>query len=74
MSQLKTYLEESYNELVNKVTWPTWSELQGSAIIVAVAAIIFSLLVWVMDVTVGITGTADSAWRGVLGFFYDMVK
>ena len=74
MSELKTYFQESYNELVNKVNKPTWSELQGSAIIVAVAAIIISLLVWVMDVTVGITGTADSAWRGILGFFYDMVK
>ncbi len=74
MSQIKTYLEESYNELMHKVTWPTWNELQGSALVVAVAAIIISLLVWVMDVTIGITGTADSTWRGILGFFYDMVK
>lgn len=74
MSQLKAYFQESYNELMHKVTWPTWNELQGSAIVVAVAAIIISLLVWIMDVTVGITGNQDSVWRGVLGFFYDMVK
>jgi len=24
---MKTYLKESYTELVHKVTWPTWSEL-----------------------------------------------
>lgn len=74
MSQLKTYFQESYNELMHKVTWPSWTELQNSAIVVAVAAIIISLIVWGMDVTVGITGTSESTWRGVLGFFYDMVK
>ena len=74
MSKVKEYLEESYNELVHKVTWPTWAELQGSALVVAMAAIIIAMLVWIMDVTVGITGNADSTWRGILGFFYDMVK
>jgi len=59
---------------MHKVTWPAWNELQGSAMLVAVAAIIISILVWAMDMTVGISGTADSAWRGILGFFYDMVK
>ena len=74
MSQIKTYFQESYNELVHKVTWPTWNELQGSAMVVATAAIVIAILVWIMDVTIGISGTQDSVWRGLLGFFYDMVK
>ena len=36
-------MADSWNELKNKVTWPTWPELQASAIVVAVAAIIIIL-------------------------------
>ena len=46
---LKTYVKDSYNELVNKTSWPTWSELQSSAIVVLVAMFIISLIVLVMD-------------------------
>jgi len=43
------YLKESYNELIHKVTWPSWEELQGSAIIVMVASVIISLIIALMD-------------------------
>lgn len=49
MSKIKTYFEEVSNELLNKVTWPTWSELQESAIIVMIASVIFAVIVWLMD-------------------------
>jgi len=49
MNKLKTYFEEVSNELLNKVTWPTWSELQESAIIVMVASVIIGLVVGAMD-------------------------
>jgi preprotein translocase subunit SecE len=45
------YLRESYNELVHKVTWPTWKELQNSALVVMVASLIFALIVFAMDTT-----------------------
>ncbi|MDA3816893.1 MAG: preprotein translocase subunit SecE [Prolixibacteraceae bacterium] len=44
-----TYVKESYNELVHKVTWPTWKDLQSSAIVVMVASIIIALAIFVMD-------------------------
>jgi preprotein translocase subunit SecE len=47
--KIKTYFQESYNELVHKVTWPTWKELQSSALIVMVASIIIALVIFVMD-------------------------
>ncbi|MCF8357793.1 MAG: preprotein translocase subunit SecE [Prolixibacteraceae bacterium] len=47
--KIKTYIKESYNELVHKVTWPTWKELQNSAVIVMVASIIIALVIFVMD-------------------------
>ncbi len=46
---LKSYISESYNELVHKVTWPTWSELQNSAVVVMVATVIIALVVALMD-------------------------
>jgi preprotein translocase subunit SecE len=46
---LKGYFRESFTELVHKVTWPTWSELQNSAVLVMVAALIFALIVAAMD-------------------------
>jgi preprotein translocase subunit SecE len=47
---LVSYVKNSYNELVHKVTWPTFSELQSSALVVMIAALIISLVVWVMDI------------------------
>jgi len=47
--KLKGYVQESYNELIHKVSWPTWSELQRSAVIVMVASLIIALIVFVMD-------------------------
>ncbi|HRG57724.1 MAG TPA: preprotein translocase subunit SecE [Bacteroidia bacterium] len=49
MNKLKLYIEESYQELFHKVSWPTWSELQSSAIIVMVASGIIALIVLGMD-------------------------
>ena len=51
MSKFKTYIDETTNELFHKVSWPSWSELQSSAIIVAIASAIIALIVWLMDLT-----------------------
>ncbi|MDD2385262.1 MAG: preprotein translocase subunit SecE [Bacteroidales bacterium] len=51
MSKIKTYFLETYNELVHKVTWPKWSELQNSAVVVMVASLIFAVIVFLMDFT-----------------------
>ncbi len=51
MSKFKTYIDETTNELFHKVSWPSWSELQGSAIVVAIASIIIALIVFAMDFT-----------------------
>lgn len=46
---IRTYFQESYHELVHKVSWPTWKELQSSTMIVLIATIIITLIVWGMD-------------------------
>lgn len=62
MSKVKTYFKSTYDELVHKVTWPTWSELQTSAIVVMVASVIIALLVFAMDVS----------FRNILEFLYGL--
>ena len=49
MNKISTYFRESYRELLEKVSWPTWSELQQSTVIVLVATLLITLIVWIMD-------------------------
>jgi preprotein translocase subunit SecE len=49
MEQIKLYLIESYNELINKVTWPTWANLLGSTRVVLIGSLIIALVVLLMD-------------------------
>lgn len=49
MKGIGLYLKEAYEELLYKVTWPTWGELQSSAVVVSVASIIIALIILAMD-------------------------
>jgi preprotein translocase subunit SecE len=49
MEKLTLYVKESYNELVNKVTWPNMATLQSSTVLVLVASLIIALIIFVMD-------------------------
>jgi len=49
MNKIKLYLQDAYLELTQKVTWPTWKELQASAVVVMVASFIIALIVSLMD-------------------------
>jgi preprotein translocase subunit SecE len=64
MSKIKTYFEESYNELMHKVTWPTWSDLQSSAILVMISSVIIALVIFAMDIT----------FSNSMELFYDLFK
>lgn len=64
MSKLTEYFKASFDELVNKVTWPTWGELQESTIIVMIASLIIALIIYVVDI----------AGSGALGFFYQLFQ
>ena len=49
MSKVTSYIRDSYHELLEKVTWPTWAQLQQSTMIVLIATLIITAIVWVMD-------------------------
>ncbi len=50
MNKVSSYVKESIHELTEKVTWPTWGQLQQSTLIVIVATIVITAMVWVMDI------------------------
>lgn len=49
MSKVKSYFQASYEELVNKTSWPSWKDLQKTSVLVAVASIVIALLIAGMD-------------------------
>jgi len=60
--KIKLYFQEAFDELVHKVTWPTWKELQSSALVVMVASLIISLLIFAMDLS----------FRNIMEFIYGL--
>jgi preprotein translocase subunit SecE len=62
MERLRAYFKESYDELVNHVTWPTLANLQGTTMVVIVASALIALIIFIMDV-ISKTG---------LGFIYKL--
>ena len=48
-AKILTDIEESYNELVHKVSWPSKTDLANSTVIVMVASILMALLIWCVD-------------------------
>ena len=49
MEKLRTYFANSYNELTEKTTWPSWTALWSSSIVVAVASVLIALVIFGMD-------------------------
>ena len=57
------YFKNSYNELVNQVTWPSFEQLMGSTKVVMVASVIFALVVLAMDL----------AFEGIMNGIYGLL-
>jgi preprotein translocase subunit SecE len=51
MKKIRAYLSETYDELIHKVSWPTWNELQSSAVVVSIASLIIAIVVYLMDMS-----------------------
>jgi preprotein translocase subunit SecE len=63
MSKVGAYIKESYIELRQKVSWPTFAELQDSVVIVMIASMIIALIIFVMDL----------GFQTVMNLFYKMI-
>jgi preprotein translocase subunit SecE len=60
MSSFTSLIKESWVEVTENVTWPKFTDLQSSSILVLVASLIFALLV----------GVVDLAFKSGLDLFY----
>ena len=59
--KIGSYIKESVDELLHKVSWPSWSDLQSSGIVVAIATVIISAIIYFMD----------TIFSGMMKVFYD---
>jgi preprotein translocase subunit SecE len=48
-NKVRDYIDEVTEELTTKVSWPSWSELQSSAMVVLMATLIVSFVIFAMD-------------------------
>ncbi|TXG35697.1 preprotein translocase subunit SecE [Seonamhaeicola sp. MEBiC1930] len=64
MAGFVNYIKESFGELKNNVSWPTWAEAQNLTVLVAVFSIIFSLAIW----------GVDTVFAKVIGFYFDFIN
>jgi len=58
--KLKKFIVETVDELRNKVTWPKFSELQSSSVLVLVASLIFAIII----------GAIDFVFDNIMSWFY----
>lgn len=63
MNKISAYFRDSYKELLHKVTWPSWDQLQQSTMIVLGATLVITAMVWVMDLV------ANNTLKLIYSFF-----
>ncbi|AJR02362.1 preprotein translocase subunit SecE [Siansivirga zeaxanthinifaciens] len=64
MAGFVNYVKESFGELKNNVSWPTWAEAQSLTILVAVFSIVFSLAIW----------GVDTVFSKVIAFYFQSIS
>jgi len=64
MSGIINYINESYYELKNHVTWPTYGDAQRLMVVVAVFSVLLSLAVY----------GVDQLFSGVIEQYFNWVK
>ena len=62
MRKLVAYLKDVYNEMIQKVSWPSFDELQIQALVVLIASFIFAIVIMLMDVT----------FKGLMSLIYSL--
>ena len=64
MNKFSVFVRDSYKEMVEKVTWPKWEQLQQSTMIVLGATMFITGLVFVMDLVA----------KNSMNFIYSLFK
>ena len=61
MEKVKRYFSETIEEMRYKVSWPNYTELQKSSVLVLVGSLVFAIVV----------GAVDLVYKETLEFFYN---
>lgn len=69
-NRIVNYVKSCCDEM-KRVSWPTMDELTNSTVVVFVASLIIALIVFVMDMLVGVHPTMF--WKGLLGYLYQLM-
>lgn len=64
MAGVINYIKESFEELRNHVSWPTWAEAQRLTVLVAIFSLIFSLAIW----------GVDTVFSRIIGFYFEWIN
>ncbi|MDC7996101.1 preprotein translocase subunit SecE [Altibacter sp. HG106] len=64
MFTMVDYIKESYNELKNHVTWPSWAEAQRLTVVVAAFSVVLALAIW----------GVDTVFSKLIGLYFDWIK
>ncbi len=64
MNKFSVFVKDSYKEMVEKVTWPKWENLQQSTMIVLGATLFITGLVFLMDLIA----------KNLMDFIYSLFK
>ena len=63
MNKFTVFLKESYKEMIEKVSWPKWEQLQQSTMIVLGATLFITAIVALMDLV------ANSSMKFIYSLF-----
>jgi len=61
MSKIKSFILGSIDEIRNKVSWPVYSELQSSSMLVLTASFVFAVVI----------GLVDLVFKNTISWFYN---
>ncbi|HAP35454.1 MAG TPA: preprotein translocase subunit SecE [Bacteroidetes bacterium] len=61
MSKIKSFVLGSIDEIRNKVSWPVYSELQSSSMLVLTASFVFAVVI----------GLVDLVFKNTISWFYN---
>ncbi|MFT3910688.1 MAG: preprotein translocase subunit SecE [Ferruginibacter sp.] len=64
MNKFSVFVKESYKEMMEKVSWPKWEQLQQSTMIVLGATLFITAIVALMDLIA----------NGSMKFIYSLFK
>ena len=63
-SEMIDYIKDSFEELKNNVSWPSWTQGYSLTVLVALFSVIFSLAIW----------GVDSVFAAVVEAYFKMIK